>query len=117
MLNTNQDNILDDFDLPESKQISETSASLFGRNTGIVSFLVGTILLLLGILRPMADGVYVFGFFFLIAAFFFNLIIFIILLFYGKSSEEKYVNRRMAVKMLLNIPIAMLYFFIIVRVA
>ena len=113
MKNT-KDEVLDHLNLKMESSYDQTSSSTFGKYVAIVSFLIGTLLISLALLAPNSGIILLIGFAYVIGALFYNLIIFIDLLLGGKTPVEKHVNRKMAVKMLLNIPVAFVYFRLII---
>jgi hypothetical protein len=91
-----------------------------GRQIANASFLIGTLLLLLFYFSGNSEGLLliVFSYFVLIGIVLFNLVFAIILLRKGMSDErENSPFFRALRRMLLNIPIAVLYFFIVLQLA
>ena len=108
-MENNNKHLLDDFELERDQTQIQTSLSKGAKWLAIVSFLIGTCLLLSALFFSYIDELYVFGLMFIIAAFFLNLIVFVVVLFSGVNPHEKSINRKMALKMLLNIPVVISY--------
>jgi hypothetical protein len=87
-----------------------------GRIVTITSFIIGTIFLLSYMILRDLD-IAILGFYYLIAATIINLIIsliFLVLAFYNINKKRKYLKTIFV--MLINIPIATAYFFIVTTI-
>lgn len=86
----------------------------FSTYLAIGSFSFGTLLFLLHFALPEYGLLYFIGYFYLILAFFINLLVFLNLLFlyFIKPNERKDLTIKMLI-MLANIPIALLYLYIV----
>jgi len=89
--------------------------SKIGRNTFLVSFLAGT-LLLISYVVSRADFLIISGFYFLITAVVINLLVLLyeLLEFLTDVSERK-ASGNSALLLMLNIPVTLLYLFIVYR--
>lgn len=86
----------------------------FSTYLAIGSFGIGTLLFLLHFALPEYGLLYFIGYFYLILAFFINLLVFLNLLFlyFIKPNEREDLTIKMLI-MLANIPIALLYLYIV----
>ncbi|TDP59353.1 hypothetical protein [Flavobacterium dankookense] len=86
----------------------------FSTYLAISSFGIGTLLFLLHFALPEYGLLYFIGYFYLILAFFINLLVFLnlLFLFFIKPNEREDLTIKMLI-MLANIPIALLYLYIV----
>ena len=88
----------------------------FSSQLALICFSLGTLLLVLYFLLPENDGIVITGLFFVIFALFFNGIVLLTLLY--QWATRPYERENTAIKILIllsNIPIAMLYLFLIIN--
>lgn len=99
----------------ETKQILEhLIRHKFPTQLAATSFAIGTLLFFGFILFPKIEEFILIGFAFVIIAILFNLLTFIFLLYqYFSFPEEKFYNQFQILIMLTNIPVSILYFFLI----
>ena len=107
------DEILDDNfnEKNENKNpVKQKVVNRIGISLAVISFLIGTLLLLMAFSDDDNLVVLIIGFYYLPFAFFINLLYFIFLFVVSGTYAEKKSYRRTAGIMCLNIPIAFFYF-------
>lgn len=88
----------------------------FSTKFALYSFGIGTTIFLLHLIAPEEDGILIIGLLFVIAAILFNSIIFLNLIYILITDSENREQTVIQILILLaNIPIAALYFFLVVR--
>lgn len=99
----------------ETQLINKTETSdRFSTYLAIGSFCIGTLLFLIHLILPKFGLLYLIGYFYLILAFLANLFVFLYLLFqfFVQPKEREALTVKMLI-MLANIPIALLYLYIV----
>lgn len=88
----------------------------FSTQLAIGSFAFGTLLFLLHLGLPNEDGIFILGFFYVLFAALINGIVFVNLLFHFTINPQK--REIIVIKMMIllsNIPIALMYFYLIIK--